>query len=165
MKTEILLIAAFIATLSTITSTFAFGVQGSSYYPKDFVTGGGFLVWDSKSNYGFNAGYRPGNTKLIGHFNYFDHNLQMHVSSIKITSYWGISGTGIRIFNGTAKVTGPTIPDGKGTYNFQVTVWDKGEPGKQTDQFELSIPSIGDGYYISNSAPKGIKGGNIQLHN
>lgn len=115
----------------------------------DFVTGGGFILVDgAHANFGFVAGYRPGNG-LTGELNYIDHGTGMHVKATSVDFYGG-SGTQ-RTFGGTATI------DGGGSYTYTCTVQDNGEPGVGVDWFHIDLSN---GYVAEGF----LAGGNIQLH-
>ncbi len=117
---------------------------------KDFMTGGGYiLVKDQHANFGFEAGYKPKQSTVNGQFNYIDHSSGMHVKSIDITSYGGSGNT--RTFSGDATINGVS------GYTFTVTATDNGDPGKDNDNFSLSLSN---GYTASGV----LSGGNIKLH-
>ncbi len=117
---------------------------------KDFVTGGGFIKEKGeRANFGFVAGFKPGEDNQSGQFNYVDKSNDIHLKSIEITSFDGTKNT--RTFSGDATI------NGQGSFTFTVTVTDNGEPGKNSDSLSIEISN---GY--SNSGF--IDGGNIQLH-
>src|SRR5438034_4246404 len=118
--------------------------------PKDFVTGGGFIdASGGKGNFGFVAGFKPGQTVMSGQLNYLDHGAGIHVKASGITGYEGTGNT--RTFSGDATVNGET------GFTFKVTVSDVAEPGKGADSFEIGLSN---GYHASGR----LAGGNIQLH-
>ena len=118
--------------------------------PKDFVTGGGFIdASGEKGNFGFVAGFKPGQSAMSGQLNYLDHGRGIHVKASSITGYDGTGNT--RTFSGDATV------NGEPGFTFKVTVSDVAEPGRGVDSFEI---------WVSNEYHAGGKlaGGNIQLH-
>jgi len=120
---------------------------------KDFMTGGGFImVNDAHGTFGFNAGFKPGETTVSGHLNYIDHSSGSHVKSISVTSY---SGSGVcRTFSGPGTVDGQSE-------SFTVNACDNGEPGNGSDTFGIQLMNgLSNGY----SASEVLAGGNIQLH-
>ena len=122
----------------------------STTVPKDFVTGGGYIVYNGdRDNFGFVAGLKPGDTSPSGQLNYLDHNAGMHVKATSIDSYSGSSNT--RTFTGHATINGAS------DCTFTVTVTDNGEPGTGSDTFAMSMSN---GY----SAQGTLSGGNIEIH-
>jgi hypothetical protein len=118
--------------------------------PKDFVTGGGFInVNNGKADFGFVAGFKPGQSTVSGQLNYIDHAVGIHVKSLSIASYDGEGKT--RMFSGEAMINGIS------GYTFVVTVTDNGEPGRGRDTFGIRLSN---GY----AASEVLAGGNIQLH-
>ena len=116
---------------------------------KDFVTGGGWIrTCESKANFGFVAGYKPGKDYISGNFNYVDHGLKMHVKSESIETYDGEDNW--------REFSGPATIDGDGGYWFDVYVEDNGEPGRG-DFFSLTLST---GYHAEGY----LGGGNIQIH-
>src|SRR3989475_5610081 len=122
----------------------------------DFVTGGGWIkVGNSKTNFGFNAGFKPNSSTPEIHFNYIDHNSGMHMKATGISVYrQGDTSRGdtatTRHMEGNAEIDG-----NPGTYVIEVA--DNGEPGRNTDTISISLSN---GY----SARGTLEGGNIQLH-
>src|SRR4030095_4578219 len=58
----------------------------------DFVTGGGFVgTGNNRSNFGFNAGFKPNSSTASINFNYIDHALHMHVKAETIDTYTTIA--------------------------------------------------------------------------
>src|SRR5438445_1944009 len=118
--------------------------------PKDFVTGGGFIETpDGKANFGFVAGFKPGQPSLSGALNYLDHGAGIHVKASTVTGYRGEDRT--RTFSGDATV------NGESGFTYTVTVADFAEPGRGADTFEIWLST---GYHASGK----LAGGNIQLH-
>jgi len=118
--------------------------------PKDFMTGGGYVIGNGggKDNFGFVAGLKPGKTIVSGHLNYIDHSSGDPVKSIDVTSY---SGTGLcREFSGPGTVNGQSV-------TFTVNACDNNEPGKSYDTFSIHLSN---GYRVAGV----LAGGNIQLH-
>ena len=51
------------------------------------MTGGGWIkAGNSKANFGFNAGFKPGSSTPEVHFNYVDHNTGMQMKATSITA-------------------------------------------------------------------------------
>ena len=117
---------------------------------KDFMTGGGYIIVNNDhGNFGFLAGFKPGQGSVSGQLNYMDHGTGMHVKSIDITSYSGSGNT--RTFSGDAQINGVS------GYTFTVTATDNGNPGAGKDTFSIHLSN---GY----SASGVLAGGNIKLH-
>ncbi|TLZ70042.1 MAG: hypothetical protein E6K10_09055 [Methanobacteriota archaeon] len=120
--------------------------------PHDFVTGGGW-IWQKgyHANFGFVAGYKPGNDQpLRGNLNFIDHGDGMHVKATSVDTYTGEGNW--RQFTGHAMI------DGSGDYTYTCYVEDNGEPGHGVDYFRLSITETG------YNAEDYLAGGNIQIH-
>src|SRR3989475_4264276 len=120
---------------------------------KDFMTGGGFIIVNgAHANFGFVAGFKPGNSIVSGQLNYIDHSSGNHVKSTSVTSY---SGSGAcRTFSGPGMVDGQSV-------DFTVNACDNGEPGRGSDTFGIRLSN---GYSASESASEVLAGGNVQLH-
>ncbi len=117
---------------------------------KDFMTGGGYIIVNNAhGNFGFVAGFKPGQSTVSGQLNYMDHGTGMHVKSIDITSYSGSGNT--RTFSGDAQINGVS------GYTFTVTATDNGNPSAGNDMFSIHLSN---GY----SASGVLAGGNIKLH-
>src|SRR2546422_694980 len=118
--------------------------------PKDFVTGGGFIETpDGKANFGFVAGFKPGQPSLSGALNYLDHAAGIHVKASTVTGYRGEDRA--RTFSGDATV------NGESGFTYTVTAADIAEPGRGADSFEIWVSN---GYHAYGK----LAGGNIQLH-
>src|SRR2546426_10041137 len=118
--------------------------------PKDFVTGGGFIETpDGKANFGFVAGFKPGQPSLSGAVNYLDHAAGIHVKASTVTGYRGEDRA--RTFSGDATV------NGESGFTYTVTAADIAEPGRGADSFEIWVSN---GYHAYGK----LAGGNIQLH-
>ena len=118
--------------------------------PKDFVTGGGFIETpDGKANFGFVAGFKPGQPSLSGTLNYLDHAAGIHVKASTVTGYRGEDRA--RTFSGDATV------NGESGFTYTVTAADIAEPGRGADSFEIWVSN---GYHAYGK----LAGGNIQLH-
>ncbi|HEY6122953.1 MAG TPA: post-COAP-1 domain-containing protein [Pyrinomonadaceae bacterium] len=113
------------------------------------VTGGGWItVPNGKATFGLTAKSDAAGSPS-GNLTYQDHAQNRTVKSTAITALI-VSGNCARIL-GTATV------NGAGSFGFDVTVCDNGEPGKDTDTFSITMS---DGYAASGT----LAGGNIQLH-
>ena len=118
----------------------------------DFVTGGGWIkAGNSKANFGFNAGFKPGSSTPEVHFNYIDHNTGMQMKATSISVYRQGNTATTRHLEGNAEINGVA----GSTYSIDVA--DNGEPGRNTDTLKISLSN---GY----SAGGTLEGGNIQLH-
>jgi len=154
--------------------------------PCDFLTGGGWIVYNgAKANFGVGGGCKHG-SPTWGHLEYIDHGTGLNVHWTSITGYFfwddGSNGTdpktrqpiGTRKICGTARTNNPLFPD----VYFAVRARDAGEPGVN-DQFDIRLTdSTGTiVYYDTTSqcfnhylgsyapcAPGNGGGGNIQLH-
>ena len=114
---------------------------------KDFMTGGGFIIVNgAHANFGFVAGFKPGQSIVSGQLNYIDHSSGNHVKSTSVTSYSGSEAC--RTFSGT--VDGQSV-------DFTVNACDNGEPGRGSDTFGIRLSN-------GHSAYGTLVGGNIQLH-
>jgi len=121
---------------------------------KDFMTGGGFIIVNgAHANFGFVAGFKPGESIVSGQLNYIDHSSGNHVKSTSVTVYSGSTLTpACRTFSGT--VDGQSV-------DFTVNACDNGEPGRGSDTFGIQLSN---GYSASEGASEVLAGGNIQLH-
>jgi hypothetical protein len=118
----------------------------------DFITGGGWIkVGNSKADFGFNAGYKPGSSSPEIHFNYIDHNSGMHMKAISISVYAKGNTATTRHLEGMAEINGVS------GFTYSIDVADNGEPGRNIDSLKISLSN---GY----SAGGTLGGGNIQLH-
>jgi hypothetical protein len=118
----------------------------------NFITGGGYLVLSNssglkaggvgtKNNFGFNVKYNQGFTNLQGNINTIirrtESDGKVHTYQVKGNSMTSLSvnaTTHTATFNGKATIQdityGITNPFGDGNAKLQVTMTDKGEPGK-----------------------------------
>jgi hypothetical protein len=118
----------------------------------DFVTGGGWIKsGNSRANFGFNAGLKPGSSTPEVHFNYIDHNTGMQMKALSISVYRQGSTATSRHLEGNAEINGVA------GFTYSIDVADNGEPGRSTDSLKISLSN---GY----SAGGTLEGGNIQLH-
>ena len=132
--------------------------------PCDFITGGGWVIGDSRQfiNFGAHGGCKHG--AFWGHVNVLDHSTTPpgHLKSTEITGYLmdpafpnarDICGFGVVTVNGSSF-----------TARFRVRMEDNGEPGG-SDRFGVRLDN---GYVVSTRelGPPGPTGGggNIQLH-
>jgi len=145
---------------------------------KDFVTGGGWFEPryeggpPMRVNFGFNAGYRSPNDKLLGHVNFVDHNDGTHIQGVDVDTYarLGDPQSLCRMFEGDAKMNGAS------GFRYHVEVCDYGEPGRD-DRFRIVLfDSAGTQVYFADDSDStktcpadeprcgDLDGGNIQLH-
>jgi hypothetical protein len=145
---------------------------------RDFVTGGGWFEPrfeggpPDRINFGFNAGYRSDNGKLLGHVNVVDHNDGTHIEGVNVDTYARLGDVEslCRMFEGDATM------DGNSGFRYHVEVCDYGEPGRD-DRFRIMVFDAAGGeiYFADDSSsaktcdagePRcgDLDGGNIQLH-
>jgi len=160
----------------------------------DFVTGGGYLVPTKssgayasdagrKTNFGFNVKYNKSGKSLQGNINAIFRRKEkdglVHVYQIKGNSMTSLSVNAkvatakTAIFNGKATlqdITNPTVPISLGgNLTLQVSMTDKGEPGKN-DLLGITVfSSTGGILYASNwdgvkTAEMLLSGGNIIIN-
>ena len=125
---------------------------------KDFMTGGGFIVVNGNhANFGFVAGFKPGQTTPSGQLTYTDHGTGMRAKATSIDTYYNPNGStgATRTFTGRAEVNGAS------GYSFTVTATDNGEPGRGNDYFSITLTGPSNFYYQAGNT---LGGGNIQLH-
>ena len=152
--------------------------NASCNFESDFVTGGGFIVFENgkHGNFGVAGGCKNGS--FFGHLEYVDHGSELvsslptpftvHGTSITGYSQEGSDMTdhgrpvGTRFICGTASTNLPTPND---NVNFFVRVRDAGEPGDM-DQFDITLSQGVVPFYTTfiPSGPHQLSGGNIQLH-
>jgi hypothetical protein len=118
----------------------------------DFVTGGGWIMPSgAKDTFGVAGGIKNG--ALWGHLTYIDHGTGMKVKGTGVTAYVVVDATTRRI-DGNAEI------NGQSGYTYQAYVSDNGEPGRNTDTFDIRL-STG---YTAKGYLADVAGGNIQLH-
>ena len=152
--------------------------------PCDFLTGGGWIVYNgNKANFGVGGGCKHG-SPTWGHLEYIDHGTGLNVHCTSITEYQflddGSNGTDPKTGQpiGTRKICGTARTNQFGDVNFAVRARDAGEPGVN-DQFDIRLTdSTGTIVWYSTAnectwhylgsyapcAPGNGGGGNIQLH-
>ena len=152
--------------------------------PCDFLTGGGWIVYNgNKANFGAGGGCKHG-SPTWGHLEYIDHGTGLNVHWTSITEYQflddGSNGTDPKTGQpiGTRKICGTARTNQFGDVNFAVRARDAGEPGVN-DQFDIRLTdSTGTIVWYSTAnectwhylgsyapcAPGDGGGGNIQLH-
>lgn len=153
--------------------------------PCDFLTGGGWIVYNgNKANFGVAGGCKHG-SPTWGHLEYIDHGSGLNVHWTSITEYQflddGSNGTDPKTGQpvGTRKICGTARTNQFGDVNFAVRARDAGEPGVN-DQFDIRLTDSTGliiyystanectwhylGSYSPCAAPGDGGGGNIQLH-
>jgi hypothetical protein len=147
----------------------------------DFVTGGGFIFFNSsRANFGVGGGCKDG-SPTFGHLEYVDHGMGLNVHWTSITGYFDLGGNGVDDHGqptGTRRVCGTARTNLFGDVDFAVTVTDAGEPGVN-DTFDIRLRQAGGGLVVYDTAtqcsphflgspvpcaPGTNGGGNIQLH-
>ncbi len=149
----------------------------------DFVTGGGFIFFNSsRANFGVGGGCKDG-SPTFGHLEYVDHGMGLNVHWTSITGYFDLGGNGVDDHGqptGTRRVCGTARTNLFGDVDFAVTVTDAGEPGVN-DTFDIRLRQPGGGTVFYDTAtqcfpsahflgspvpcaPGTNGGGNIQLH-
>jgi hypothetical protein len=151
------------------------------------ITGGGYLVNSNsggqyagnpgqKTNFGFNVKYNKSNTNLQGNINTIIRR-DGRVYQIKGNSMTSLTTTlatatkpGTATFNGKANIqdiTNPSAPISvDGNASLQVTITDRGEPGKD-DTIGITVWSKNGGLWFSSNwmSPKTVEqvlgGGNV----
>jgi hypothetical protein len=156
----------------------------------DFVTGGGYIIMSKaigginpqqgkKNNFGFNI-KRTKNGGLQGNINTIVRSLDGKTYQVKgnVMSSLSVSpatasSPGKAVFNGKANIQNITDPlnvisvDGNAT--LQVTMTDRGEPGKNDDISIIVWDKSSNVWYSSNwdgtrTAQQFLDGGNIKIH-
>src|SRR2546421_937804 len=114
------------------------------------VTGGGWIdVVGGQGTFGLTA-KASSSTNASGNLTYQDHGVANRtIKSIAITS--------VAVTGNCAQILGTATVNGNGSFGFQVSVCDNGEPGKDSDTFSIIMS---DGYTASGK----LRGGNIQIH-
>ena len=152
--------------------------------PCDFLTGGGWIVYNgAKGTFGVGGGCKNG-SPTWGHLEYVDHGIGLNVHGTSITGYFFIdegTGTDSKTHQptGTRGICGTARTNLYGDVNFAVRAEDLGEPGTN-DQFDIRLTDPANnnaplydtttqcfphylGSYVPCSPGSG-GGGNIQLH-
>src|SRR5205823_4140607 len=139
--------------------------------PCDFLTGGGWIVYNgNKANFGVGGGCKHG-SPTWGHLEYIDHGTGLNVHWTSITAYLEIDSstdakgrpTGAREICGTART------NQFGDVDWVVVARDRGEPGDD-DEFIIRLTQSGVIVYTTEFdsdhtlGGSGPGGGNIQLH-
>lgn len=114
------------------------------------VTGGGWItVTGGKGTFGLTAKANSSGTPS-GNLTYQDHGtLNRTVKSTAITF--------VTVTGNCAQIGGTATVNGNPGFGFQVNVCDNGEPGKDSDTFNIIMS---DGYTAGGT----LQGGNIQVH-
>ena len=140
----------------------------------DFLTGGGFIIFNgAKANFGVAGGCKNG-MPTWGHLEYIDHGIGLNVHWTSITAYQFDSSGGFdshgrplgsRFICGKARTNLP--PPYDNDVDFAVRAKDAGEPGDM-DEFDIQLTKEGTLVYTTNpnflALPHQLSGGNIQLH-
>jgi hypothetical protein len=136
-----------------ITSGAVITKQDFGNFHKGKITGGGWISikGDPKATFGIVGQYPDGNTAQ-GNVEYQDHKANLNIKSIQINT------VATTLDNKKGSITGLAQVNGAGSYPFVVYVEDNGEPGKDIDVFNISLPT----YTYSNGDI--LNGGNIQIH-
>lgn len=119
------------------------------------VTGGGWFLRpgpgkNNKDTFGFVAQYVKDSLTPQGNLEFQSHGGAINVHSTTIT--------GLYVIGNTATFSGLCTVNGVPGFNFTVTVVDNGEPGKDNDTFEITVPTV---FAI---LPTLLDGGNIKVH-
>ena len=119
------------------------------------VTGGGWFLRpgpgkNNKDTFGFVAQYVKDSLTPQGNLEFQSHGGAINVHSTTLT--------GLYVIGNTATFSGLCTVNGTPGFNFTVTVVDNGEPGKNNDTFEITVPTV---FAIP---PTLLDGGNIKVH-
>ena len=113
------------------------------------ITAGGWIpVTGGKATFGLTARANAAGAPS-GHLTYQDHVQNRTVKSTAITS--------VVVTGNCAQILGAATVNGAGSFGFDVTVCDHGEPGKDADTFTIDMS---DGYHAGGT----LSGGNVQNH-
>ncbi|OLB20387.1 MAG: hypothetical protein DMG47_06455 [Acidobacteria bacterium] len=125
--------------------------------PCDFLTGGGWIVYNgNKANFGVAGGCKHG-SPTWGHLEYIDHGTGLNVHWTSITGYFFVDdGTGTDPQTGqptgTRGICGTARTNLYGDVNFAVRAKDAGEPGVN-DQFDIRLTdSTGNVVYYDTTS-------------
>jgi len=175
-------LVAFIVTTAVFLSTPA-PVRAWATPPCDFLTGGGWIVFNgAKANFGVGGGCKNG-SPTWGHLEYIDHGIGLNAHGTGVTGYFFLDqGTGTDPKNGqptgTRGICGTARTNLYGDVNYAIRAEDSGEPGTN-DQFDIRLTNPTTGailydtisqctfHYLGSYAPCAVGdggGGNIQLH-
>ena len=123
---------------------------GGWFYPDENST-----LPDGKANFGFTAKYKDAISTGNLNFQYSDAGIHLKSTSIDWLTISSVSAQ----FQGTGTI------NGDGLYTFRVQAKDNGEPGADTDHFDIKIwngtDTEADPYHKAKNT---ISGGNIQVH-
>src|ERR1700681_1306672 len=166
--------------VATQLATFALLLASGSAFdcPCDFLTGGGFIIYNgAKANFGVGGGCKDG-SPTWGHLEYIDHGIGLNVHWTSITAYIEVDSSVASRgkLTGARQVCGTARTNLFGDVDFVVQARDAGEPGVN-DQFDIRLRKAGlivydtttqcFPHYLGSSAPCAPGtggGGNIQLH-
>src|SRR5437667_12714530 len=138
-----LVVAALVVTSAMLvvgTATAPSVKAWETLQPCDFLTGGGWIVYNgNKANFGVGGGCKHG-SPTWGHLEYIDHGTGLNVHWETITAYLFVDQgepangqpTGARIICGTART------NQFGDVDWAVFVRDRGEPGSD-DEFTIPL--------------------------
>jgi hypothetical protein len=113
------------------------------------VTAGGWIpVSGDKATFGLTARVNSDGTPS-GNLTYQDHPQNRTVKSTQITA--------VIVTGNSARILGTATVNGAGSFGFDVTVVDNGEPGRDSDTFRIEMS---DGYTATGT----LGGGNVQIH-
>jgi hypothetical protein len=156
----------------------------------NFITGGGYIVLSkstglkagdigTRTNFGFNVKYNKAGKNLQGNINVIIRRTEsdgLHVYQIKGNAMTSLSvdpTTGKATFNGKANIKDITDPlnpiSVDGNAALQVTMTDKGEPGKE-DTISITVWNKSGGLWFSSSwdgtrtQEQVLSGGNLVVH-
>ena len=173
---------AFVATTAFFLATPAH-VMAWATPPCDFLTGGGWIVFNgAKANFAVGGGCKNG-SPTWGHLEYIDHGIGLNAHGTSVTGYFFLDqGTGTYPKTGqplgTRGICGTARTNLYGDVNYAVRAEDSGEPGTN-DQFDIRLTNPLTGailydtisqcmfHYLGSYAPCAPGdggGGNIQLH-
>jgi VCBS repeat-containing protein len=128
-------------------ATVSIQVNQVSVAPAEVTGGGQVAVPNGKANFGLNVKRDTSGGPISGSVDYYNHARNLTVHSVSITSLQ-VSGKSATI-NGTCTKNGAAC-------NFTVTVQDNADPGKNRDQFTITVSGeSAEGGVITN--------GNIQV--
>jgi len=123
---------------------------GGWFYPDENST-----LPDGRANFGFTAKYKDSSSTGKLNFQYKDAGIHLKSTSIDWLTISSVSAQ----FQGTGTI------NGDGLYTFRVKAKDNGEPGADTDHFDIKIwngtDTEADPYHKAKNT---ISGGNIQVH-
>src|SRR5215470_13371061 len=135
-------LVAFIVTTAVFLSTPA-PVRAWATPPCDFLTGGGWIVFNgAKANFAVGGGCKNG-SPTWGHLEYIDHGIGLNAHGTAVTGYFFLDqGTGTDPKTGqptgTRGICGTARTNLYGDVNYAIRAEDSGEPGTN-DQFDIRL--------------------------